>query len=339
MTYCALSAAYVTCRNVERLRVAIAGMGITGAYLFRLLKKEGINPEIYEVKHSTACGIHSCGWGTSLGFAELTKAVNLDPETYITERFDNITFDGIRLRAEFYTFDKPRFIKDLVESADVKYTPLNMSSFDRVIDATGVARAYLPPIKSDLLMNCVEYRVKASALNHIEVKIGGGGYAWHFPLGNSVHIGYGSFTEDPIGKVYGKTLSGWDIANPICGCRSVLRASAPEASRPFVLNGSPQVIGVGEAIGCVSPLVGDGIVHGMRSVRLLLDCWDDPEAYTEKILREFEWLDEERKVVDKMVHSEKLNILDALVLLRNSRRRMGIKMSILDVLRMSRSFS
>ena len=174
------------------MKVAIAGMGITGAYLFRLLRKEGIYPEVYEVPQSTACGIHSCGWGTSLGFSELTKAVDLDPEAYITGRFDHITFDGVRLRAEFYTFDKPRFIKDLSESADVKITPLNPSSFDRVIDATGVSRTYLPPIKGDLLMRCVEYRVKTSASNQIEVKIGGGGYAWHFPLGDSFHIGYGS---------------------------------------------------------------------------------------------------------------------------------------------------
>ena len=320
------------------MKIAIAGLGITGVYLFRLLRKEGLTPDVYDATHETACGIHSCGWGTSLGFKELVKMADLDADDYIIGRFDHISFDDVRLRAEFYTIDKPRFVKALSESAEPKITPLDPSRYERVIDATGVTRAYLPPIQNDLLMNCIQYRVKSDGSNEIVVKIGGIGYAWHFPLGNLTHVGFGSLKEDPGKRVEVETLAGWDISQPVCSCRGVVRVSAPSASRPFVMDGPPQIIGVGEAVGCVSPLVGDGIVPGLRSVRILLDNWDDPEGYTEKLLREFGWLDKERKVVEKMAESRPLSILDAYVLLENSRRRMGIRMGVLDVFRMARMY-
>lgn len=320
------------------MKIAIAGAGITGAYLFRLLRKEGFVPDVYGSSHQTACGINSCGWGTSLGFKELVKEAELDPDDYIIGRFDHMFLHDIRVKAEFYTIDKPRFVNALSESAEVKLTPLNPSSYERIIDATGVARAYLPPIQNDLLMNCIQFKVKSGESDEVKVKIGGDGYAWYFPLGDVAHIGYGSIKRRPESKIDGKTLSGWSIKEPICSCRGVVRVSAPDASRPFILNGPPQIIGVGESVGCVSPLVGDGIVDGMRSVRILLDNWDNPEGYSEKLLREFNWLDKERKVVDKLSKSRSLSILDGRVLLENSRKRMGIRMGLIDALRMARSY-
>jgi flavin-dependent dehydrogenase len=176
-------------------------------------------------------------------------------------------------------------------------------------------------------------------MNEAKIKIGSAGYAWHFPLGDHAHIGFGSIREDPKNKINDKTLAGWTIKEPICGCRGVVRLSAPNASRPFVVNGSPQIFGVGESIGCVSPLIGDGIVSGMRSVRILLDNWDDPEGYTERILREFSWMDRERRVLDKLVESRSLRIVDAWILLENSNKRMEMRMGIIDLFRLARSFN
>jgi hypothetical protein len=77
---------------------------------------------------------------------------------------------------------------------------------------------------------------------------------------------------------------------------------------------------VGEAIGCVAPLAGDGVVPGMRSVEILLENWDDPEGYSRAILREFDWIKDERRVIDKLRNNGTLGIRDARVLKRNSRR-------------------
>ena len=62
--------------------------------------------------------------------------------------------------------------------------------------------------------------------------------------------------------------------------------------------------------------------------------WDDPEGYTEKLLREFSWMDWERKVVEKLAASTSLSIFDSWVLLENS-HRMGMRMGIIDVFRMA----
>jgi flavin-dependent dehydrogenase len=90
---------------------------------------------------------------------------------------------------------------------------------------------------------------------------------------------------------------------------------------------------VGEAIGCVAPLAGDGIVPGMKSVELLLEWWDDPEAYTQAILKEFHWMSRERKVLDKIRRNESLGLADAWVLRKNS-RRMGMQIGVRDALRL-----
>lgn len=188
-------------------------------------------------------------------------------------------------------------------------------------------------------MSCIQFKVKkTNESDEIKIKLGGIGYAWHFPLGDHIHIGFGCINGDPTKSYDGKSLAGWKIHEPVCGCRGVVRLSAPGAMMPFVTQGRPQVWGVGEAIGCVSPLVGDGIVSSMKSVRILLNKWDDPEGYTSEILKEFDWLDRERKVVDKLACGRPLNLLDARVLLENSRRRMDMKMGFLDVFKMARSF-
>ncbi len=84
---------------------------------------------------------------------------------------------------------------------------------------------------------------------------------------------------------------------------------------------------MGESIGCVAPLVGDGILAGLRSARILLDCWDDAEAYGRAVLREFGWMERERRVLDRLRGGRRLGIADAWVLKSNS-RRMGMRIGI-----------
>ena len=77
---------------------------------------------------------------------------------------------------------------------------------------------------------------------------------------------------------------------------------------------------MGEAIGCVAPLAGDGVVPGMKCVQLLLERWNDPYGYEKAVLREFRWMEDERRVIDKLRHRETLGLRDAWVLKKNSRR-------------------
>ncbi|NTV33763.1 MAG: hypothetical protein HGA50_10785, partial [Deltaproteobacteria bacterium] len=176
------------------------------------------------------------------------------------------------------------------------------------------------------------------------IKLGGVGYAWIFPLSRfGYHIGCGSLEGDP--KAYLASL-GW-IENRgkapskkvLCACSGRVRLTGPCASQPFVAGDTSQgVWGVGESIGCVAPLAGDGVVSGMKSVQLLLLNWENPRAYTKSILKEFQWMETERQVIDKLLTKGGLGIKDAWVLKKNS-RRMGMKVGVKEALLLLRALA
>lgn len=316
-------------------RVAIAGAGMTGAYLFRLLSGAGFCAAIYDVAPRTQCGLTPCAWGTSRGFAELVEACGLNPQKYILKRLDRVLIDQVTVPADLMTFDKPALIGDLLFGAEIKRPPVDASMYDRVIDATGVARAFLPKIDDDIILRCVQRRIASPYPLENRIRLGSIGYAWCFPLAEDCyHIGCGSLIADP-GAILDnlRWTSGRVSGNPrslICACTGKIRVTGPHRSQPFVVDGaSGTVWGVGEAIGCVAPLAGDGIVPGMRSVRILLDNWDDPQAYSKAILKEFDWMKSERVVIDKLRDSKRLGFRDGLVLKYNS-KRMGMQVGIRD---------
>ncbi len=312
-------------------------MGIAGSYLLRLLSKEDYHVDVYEIKRQTLCGLHPCAWGTSREFSDLVNEAGLDPDEYILERFNSVIFDDVRVPAEIMTFDKPRFVNDLSENVEVHYTPLNPKNYDRVIDATGVARAFLPPIKYDVIINCKQLRLASKIAPELKIKPGGGGYAWCFPLGGGkCHVGCGSLYGDPEELFSHLEWIGDNFSEIICGCSGQMRLTGPIGSKPFFVKGIPDVWGVGEAIGCVGPLAGDGVISGMTCAKLLMRNWEDPEGYTRAILKEFNWMERERRVVDKIAARKSPGLIDALVILRNS-RRMGIRIGLRDSLRLVRS--
>jgi flavin-dependent dehydrogenase len=319
------------------MRIAIAGAGTTGAYCYRLLKKQGLDVHIYDGKHKTACGIKPCAWGTSRGFIELTSAAALTPEKYILQRFDSVLMDDIPVKGELMTFDKPAFIRDLLEGAELRGGPVQVNRYDRIIDATGVSRSLLPSIKDDLLLPAIQRRIKTEERLENCIKLRGIGYAWCFPLGpQGYHIGCGTLIGDPA--IYLQQLDWPPKGSPerssetLCACFGTLRLTGPHHSQPFYIDGASQgVWGVGESIGCVAPLAGDGIVPGMKSVQLLLKHWDDPSGYSRAILKEFDWMKTERGVIDKLLASCPLGIKDAWVLRKNSKRmalQVGFKQAI-----------
>lgn len=317
------------------MRIGLAGLGMAGAYLYKLLIEEGFRVDIYEVRKDTRCGLHPCAWGTSSGFSDLVREVGLDPDDYILKRFDRITLGDVKVPTEIMTFDKPRLVNDLSESATVYYAPLNPKEYDRVIDATGVARAFLPPIKNDVIIKCKQRRLVSNAVSELMIKPGGGGYMWCFPLGgNEAHVGCGSLYEEPDNIIM-SLMSNDDFREARCGCSSMVRLTGPSDSRPFFVRGTPEVWGVGEAIGCVGPLAGDGVITGMTSAKILLHNWGNPEGYTEAILKEFRWMEKERKVVDKIAARRAPDLIDALIIHENS-KRMGIRIRIVDALRLVR---
>ena len=161
-----------------------------------------------------------------------------------------------------------------------------------------------------------------------QIKLGRIGYAWCFPLSDDqYHMGCGSLISDPhkIIEELRWMPGSAQKTKVICACKGRIRLTAPQYARPFVTE--DRIWGVGEAIGCVAPLAGDGVIPGMQSVHILLKWWDDPDGYTRAVLKEFSWMENERLVVDKLRRNETLGIGDAWVLRKNS-RRMGMQVGL-----------
>ena len=305
---------------------------MTGAYLYRILKNKGLEADLFDQKRMNRCGLKPCAWGTSAGFIELVKQAGLDAEKYIMRRLDYVLIDNVKIKAELMVFDKPLLIKDLLGDVEINFTPLQLQRYDRVIDATGVSRALLSPVKDDIVLGCRQYLIETKEPLENRIKLGGIGYAWCFPLSSDrYHVGCGSFLADPHSIL--KDL-GWLESTPqyekkvLCGCSGNIRLTGPFQSQPFVIEGASEGIwGIGEAIGCVAPLAGDGIVPGMKNVQLLLNNWDKPMEYANAVLEEFRWMKDERGVIDKLRKAEPTGLREARVLRKNS-KRMGMKVGL-----------
>jgi flavin-dependent dehydrogenase len=322
------------------VKIAIVGAGITGSYLCRLLENEGYDVHLYDRPVKTRCGFRPCAWGTSRGFSDLVSLAGLDPSHYTLVESTSVTIDDVDVGGELITFDKPRLIRDLRGRTAIMSGWPPKRGYDRIIDATGVSRAVLPAIENDLILPCVQYRVRTGEPLGNRIELTSVGYAWTFPLGHDeYHIGCGSLVMDPAQIL---EQSGWltkktEGQHVICKCSSTISVSSPHHSLPFVaLMDGCEVWGIGEAIGCVAPLAGDGIVPGLQSAQLLLKWWNNPEAYRKAVLREFRWMKEERRVVDKLRNDELLALKDAWVLKKNS-RRMGMTVRVRDARRLMKN--
>ena len=308
------------------MKVAIYGAGLVGSYLYRLLINSGFSQvTVFEKQnsHQTSCGISSCAWATSTGFEKLITDVNLNPEEYILQTFDKVSLNGVSIPAVIMVIDKPKLIADLLVRDDVKVSPEKDEHFDRIIDATGFARAYLPKIDNDIIASCLQYRVYSNEPLGCDINVSDLGYVWRFPLSKyEYHIGAGSIMVSPQQML---NKLGWlENGDHLCSCVGRIRFNSPHYSLPFIDvtkdgNHCP-IWGVGEAIGCVSPLSGEGIIPGLISARLLLNNWDDPDAYQHSILKEFLWMKKERSVIDKAMQGKRMNLFDARILKRNSKR-------------------
>ena len=326
------------------MKIAICGAGLVGSYLYRLLSQQGFKQiTVFDKRgqNQTSCGISPCAWITSVGFEELIEDVGLEPAQYILRTPNNITMNELKVRGIIKIIDKPKLVADLLAGVKVIGTPAKLNEFDRIIDATGVARTYLPEIRNDIFASCIQYRVSSVETLEDSIDISNVGYAWRFELSNNeYHIGAGSImipAEQMLSKL------GWlENRRTLCSCTGKIRFTSPHYSLPFVSTTTDknhcQVWGVGEAIGCVSPLSGEGIIPGLKSARLLLANWDDAEDYQLGILKQFEWMKKERSVVEKTMQGKRIGLIDAQIL-KNSTKRLGVNFKLNQALKILRSLS
>lgn len=287
------------------MNIAIVGAGVAGSYLAFMLSREH-TVDVFEKKPPENLG-KDCAWGTSLRMLQkYAPLMDRDSSDYLRFVSEGFVSKGI-INRDTVTFNKSQFFQDLLTSSDAlvyykhKVTTDDLADYDLVIDATGSARSLLPPPQNDLkdrwVCPCYQLDVKFDDLpEDFYFEPRGVGYMWVFPQGNGVaKVGCGSFDLNPRGEVE-KYLSGmnYEVVDKI---GAGVRLIPPSKLRPFYSLDNPPVIGVGEAIGTVSMVSGEGIFPSMICADLLLESLEEEsieriaKVYESKVLKEFKWVD------------------------------------------------
>lgn len=269
------------------MRIGVAGLGSSGSYLLHLLTESGFDAFGFDPKRE---GYYiPCGYAANRHrMSDLLSTCGLNFSQYIESEADNIIFSGSSRKEIVFnslglvTFDKNRLESDLLEGC--KWSRGTMKgSFDLLVDATGVSRRYLPKEK-DYRMHAVEYLVSLEEKKEFQFRYfaKGSGYFWIFPKGNRYHVGAGSDSIESIQD----SLS--DYAHEKVVSRDI------RLKPLFHAISHENIIGVGESIGTVSPITGEGIVPSMKSAMLLFKAIKKSdkietikEIYTASINKEY----------------------------------------------------
>ena len=280
------------------MKIAVAGIGVAGSYLLARLKKdhEVVGYErMTEEKHDSICA-----WGTIKNkMVELCSKADIDFEKYVIHDGKNLYIEmsnhqrfDIRLKG-LCTYDKIGLIHDMADGCEVHYGVAPKledleKEFDLIIDATGFYRPYLPKIKKDFFLPTYQYKVKYEdevPIDDFYVRPFPGmtGYFWYFPLGKKIaHIGAGDYKKqhveetDKFFKKYGGQVTK-TVGRPI-------RLATPDLCEPFYHG---KVVGVGESIGTVYPLLGEGIIPSMICADLFVKNLGNNEQYRKDVLDYF----------------------------------------------------
>ena len=288
------------------MRIAIAGAGLAGSYIHRLLRLQGTHRvDIFDIRHRIACGIHPCGYGVDHQFPALARRVGLDPDDYVVHEPDGRGYlENVPIRMTVYMIDKPRLLRDLLGDASIRYERIDRSAYDLVVDATGEARAYAPALGNDLKARVVQWRVRTKNPARLEFRPTRRvpGYAWDMPLspdGMDTHVGGGCLAgvRHPARLLTEPAFENLDVERVICACGAFIRISGPDFDNTVHEN----VWAVGEAAGLVGPVTGAGNVYAMQSGLHLVEHLGNAEGYVDALRRDFSALVPEANALRKIL--------------------------------------
>lgn len=303
--------------------IQIYGAGIAGTFLYHLLLKNGYKASIFEIRESPDC---RCGWGIAYREAkELYSEIGIKIDDFILTKPKKVIVNGLELKNKgIAIFDKLRLLEELWRNVEFK-----KSDAEIVVDATGARRAFLPKIAKDRLVPTLQFMEKHEKEEKIYIYFKRHGYAWAFPLGEYWHIGAGSIFENKIPELIEKLRLkfGFEKKEGVCSCSARIRMLPPSKCKPFVHN---NVVGVGEAIGCVSG-AGEGNAPSLRCARILYDCIENLDSYESRVLKELSWVEREQRFLDSLLRGfPAIHLLFKII--PHERKRL-VEHSILDFLR------
>ena len=319
------------------MKLAIIGAGVAGSYLGNRLNNEGHEIEIFEASKKES---HwpVCAWGASRNMLEkFSNNAGLNFDDYVLHRGNKLRMDLPDKKVEYLelkglvTYDKYCWEHELCRGLNITYglrctpQPEFLSKYDYIVDCTGFHRSLLPKSSQDFVIPSYEYLVEnVNAFDEFYVigYKGARGYFWFFPLDNGrAYVGAGDIDR----KYYG--ISEFFEKNP--GARVLkkigrpIRLSPPKRMLPFH-NGN--IIGVGESIGCVFPMLGEGIIPSLICCDIFLEVLNknpkfDSKLYERRILKEFGYYDDVYRIV-RLKMDGKLNSVKHLRLLLSMYRNM-----------------
>ncbi len=337
------------------LKIAVMGMGVAGSYLMARLKDSEHQVTGYErmpmERHDSICA-----WGTIKPvLAEFCKK---------TDRvFDDfVIHDGKSMHVKMNhgpkfdiglkglcTYDKLGLIRDFIKDSDVVYgksPQLNYleKNYDMIVDCTGFHRVYLPRLSEDFFLPTYEYKVEYDdGLPfddfYIEPFPGMSGYFWYFPLGEKwAHIGAGDYNKNHITATdnFLKKHGGRVIATK----GRPIRLATPDRCKPYY---SGKVVGVGESIGTVYALLGEGIIPSMQCAEIFLDNMYDFDAYEKAVERHYKVYAKVFNFVRSKIHKDFSfikSLPDFLAIFRYMKKyesRFGMDIRMADLIKVARA--
>jgi len=260
------------------LKVIIAGAGVAGSYLGRMLESQ---PTLYDNNPKPGCG---CGWGTARSQVKrLLGDVGLNLDDYIlceVEGYiDNKVFIPLR---NCITIDKPKLVYDLRKGLNLKKERYSFTG-DRenlVVNATGIPSGEAVFMIQTLQERAIVKGAKEKVM-YTYVNPRYAGYAWLFPLdeeGQLFHCGAGCSGVPPERLIQEALIYyGLEKKDVKCGCEVDLYLADPRTVDLVKEN----LVAVGGAAGCVNPITGEGILSAMETANLLAKTLKDGRSLEE----------------------------------------------------------
>ena len=288
------------------MRIQVYGAGMAGSFLYLLLGGE-FEVGIWDVRFRPDC---RCAWGTVYDEAKgLYRMIGINFDEYVLVKPENVVINGVRFRnVGVVTFDRKRLLEDIWSQID-----FGKVKADLIVDATGHERAFLPKIRGDELYSTIQFIEKHKFESDLFIYMRRTGYAWAFPLGDDLwHVGVGEKNSSRALELLAifRRKYGFNGKIRLCSCRGKVRLLPPSRCKPF---SDRNIVGVGEAIGCVSGF-GEGNIPALKSAKILYECLINNQLseYEGKILKEFEWIETEHQLIRKIQSGKRIALIKLL---------------------------
>jgi flavin-dependent dehydrogenase len=352
------------------MKIAIVGIGVAGAYLMNRLSDDHDNrvvgfERMPETQHDAVCA-----WATCKNvMSGLAKNCGLNFEDYILHSGKHMKVDlgGITTKNQnsktddnnnidiglkgMVSYDKLKVIQDMIKGTKIEFGKVpkkeNLESeFDIIIDSTGFHRNYLPKLENEMWIPSIQYKVKYDIDKtpfddfYLKAFPSMTGYFWYFPLGNGyAHIGAGDFERKNNNKFVDEFLKKYKC-EVIKKVGRPIRISPPVNCEPFT--DGRKSVGVGESIGTVYSLLGEGIIPATWCAELFIQHLHDIKSYREAVLKRFKIYALVFRFIQLKI-AGKFNVLrHAYDLLRiynhmkNEEDRYGMQVKMIDMMKVSK---